>query len=279
MPAQQQSKASAAEAVASPTCRVVTGQLDEGPEYGRIRPRGTSDWLMLATVAGAGSVRTEGQTRVVADSGSFILIEPYTPQDYRTHPDVGRWSLRWAHAVVPPDWEPLLDWPQVGPGLRRLAVDDDVGRRVVADLDRAISAQRRGLRRSERFAMNAVESALLWCDTQNPQQPALDSRLLLVLDYIGDHLDQPQSLASLAEVAGLSATRLAHVARAQLGISLMAHLERQRMELARQLLLMTDLPVSELSRRVGYSDPLYFSRRFRKATTLSPSEFRARGQG
>ncbi|GGK24410.1 hypothetical protein GCM10010965_16480 [Caldalkalibacillus thermarum] len=47
-----------------------------------------------------------------------------------------------------------------------------------------------------------------------------------------------------------------------------------RMEKARRLLAETDLPVREVSERVGYGDPNYFSRAFKQHVGLSPRVFR-----
>jgi AraC family transcriptional regulator of arabinose operon len=170
---------------------------------------------------------------------------------------------------------PLLDWPAMAPGVRQLRVDATALGRVVQSIDRATSAARSGLQQAPRLAMNAVEEALLWCDTQNPSRPVLDRRLLVVLEHVGDHLDRPHTVESLAAVGGISASRLTHLARAQLGVSLMARVERQRMDLARQLLRMTDLPVATIAARGGYAVPLYFSRRVRAAVAMSPSTYRA----
>ncbi|MCZ4327719.1 helix-turn-helix domain-containing protein [Brachybacterium paraconglomeratum] len=42
-----------------------------------------------------------------------------------------------------------------------------------------------------------------------------------------------------------------------------------------ELLEMTPDPVAEIARRIGFADPLYFSRRFRTLRGLSPSAHRA----
>ncbi|SDT29754.1 helix-turn-helix domain-containing protein [Microlunatus soli] len=261
--------------VARRTARVLTGRLDGDDTYRTVRLRGTTDWLLLATVAGGGRLRVTGQRDIRTGPDQITVVEPYVPHDYGTDPAAGRWTLRWAHLEPRPDWLPLLDWPSVAPGIRQLPIEHAVRDRVVANLDRATVAARSGLPQSPQFAMNAVEEVLLWCDTQNPRRPVLDPRLLAVLEYAGDHLDRPHTVASLARIGGLSATRLAHLAGDQLGTSLMAHIQRQRMDLARQLLIMTDLPIAEVAGRVGYDDPLYFSRRFRIATSTSPSAFRS----
>lgn len=146
---------------------------------------------------------------------------------------------------------------------------------MVDALDRATTALRSAERRRLLLASNAVEEALLWCDTQNPLHGAFDRRLMAALEYLGSHLSEPMTVNSLARVAGMSSSRLAHLATAQLGVSLMRYVEERRLDLARQLLDLTDLSVGQIARQVGFSDPLYFSHRFRRATELSPSGYRA----
>lgn len=265
--------------IASPHHRVVCGRLDEDGRYRTVRSGGTTDWVLFVTVAGRGRFRSAGHPDLLAGPDRITLVDPGTAHDYGTDRDAGNWSLRWAHLDPPAHWLPLLDWPSAAPGIRQVDVDGTVRARVVQALDRAVSARRAGLRRNSFFAMNAVEEALLWCDTRNPRGTVLDPRLLAVLEHIGENLEQPHTVASLARIGGLSPSRLAHLASAQLGTSLMSHVDRRRMDLARQLLAITDLPVATVAARTGFTDPLYFSRRFRAATSLSPTAFRTRERG
>lgn len=255
--------------------RLLAGRLHEGGDYRTIRTRGTSDWLLIYTADGAGRIQVDGSTTVTG-AGSICLITPGTPHDYGTDPDVGSWRLVWAHVHPRPGWLPLLGWPEAAPGVGLLQLPDVVADRVHDALSRAGSLSRSGMRRSVLFGMNAVEEALLWCDTQNPRGDQIDARVLVALEHISTHLDHPHTVRSLAEVAGSSPSRLSHLFTAQLGISVMAHVERQRMELARELLDLSSFPIAEVARRVGYTDALYFSKRFRQATGYSPTAYRAR---
>jgi AraC-like DNA-binding protein len=51
-----------------------------------------------------------------------------------------------------------------------------------------------------------------------------------------------------------------------------------RLEEGTRLLLDTDLPITEIALRCGYTDHSAFSRQFRALTSLSPSQFRDRGR-
>ena len=82
------------------------------------------------------------------------------------------------------------------------------------------------------------------------------------------------SLDSLADIACVSKTYLAHLFRTRLGISPLRFLHQVRIEAAKRLLGTSQLPVREVAAQVGFSDPLYFSRAFRQATGLSPRAYR-----
>ena len=44
-------------------------------------------------------------------------------------------------------------------------------------------------------------------------------------------------------------------------------------------LLISDMPISEVAFNVGFTDPLYFSRAFHKATGMSPIQYRKQNAG
>jgi len=54
----------------------------------------------------------------------------------------------------------------------------------------------------------------------------------------------------------------------------MAYRKQQQMHRARQLLTEDDRPVDHVARAVGYRDPKAFSKHFKKAVGMTPSQFR-----
>ncbi len=95
-----------------------------------------------------------------------------------------------------------------------------------------------------------------------------------VVQYIHTNYASEISLDSLADIACVSKTYLAHLFRTRLGISPLRFLHQVRIEAAKRLLGTSQLPVREVAAQVGFSDPLYFSRAFRQATGLSPRAYR-----
>lgn len=96
-------------------------------------------------------------------------------------------------------------------------------------------------------------------------------------EYLETHYqDHETCLDSLADHLGLTPAYLSKLFKAETGRNYGDELAALRMEKAKALLLQTNLKTSEIGVMVGYPNPQYFATAFRKATGLSPSEFRER---
>lgn len=160
-----------------------------------------------------------------------------------------------------------------------LSLTGDVRDRAERALHEAVAAANGAVRLSQQLSMNALETALLWYDVQNPGGQRLDQRVLRCVEYIESHLHEPFTVSVLARRAALSASRLAHLFREQVGTSVGQYVIDRRMLRAQQLLDLTSRPVAVIARDVGIDDPLYFSTRFRRHVDASPSQYRARRTG
>lgn len=92
--------------------------------------------------------------------------------------------------------------------------------------------------------------------------------------WICHHLDCDISLEDMAVQCCMSPGRFSHVFRQCVGVPPHTYLSTLRLEKAKELLLYTPDPLSEIARQVGMPDPNYFSRFFKRSTGLSPSAFR-----
>ena len=74
----------------------------------------------------------------------------------------------------------------------------------------------------------------------------------------------------------LSRTKLYQIAKENFGMSIMQYVASRRVQKAKELLKETDLGIKDIADRVGISDYNYFGKLFKKATGLTPGEFRRR---
>jgi len=108
-----------------------------------------------------------------------------------------------------------------------------------------------------------------------------DKKMLLPVEaYLSEHLTDPDFAANtLSSLCDVSDVYLRRIFKKKYGVSPSAYAVRERIRIACRLLTDgNDRPISAVSKEVGYLDPLYFSRIFKKQTGMSPSEYRQEHQ-
>ena len=83
---------------------------------------------------------------------------------------------------------------------------------------------------------------------------------------------------SVAEQCGVSAGYLSRLFSEHLGVPFNDHLNSVRLDVAQRLLQDGDRTVKEIAYAVGYQDPNYFSRIFKKYTGHSPTRYVRKGE-
>jgi len=166
----------------------------------------------------------------------------------------------------------LMRWPELSPGIRLLRAG---GAPEFSAIAAALALAAEELRSPQPHALelanNALDRALLLCDRANPERGAMDARVRAAMAFVCSRLDQPLRLAQVAHAAGLSASRLARLFRAQTGASIQEYIEAQRLALARQRLALTDQPIQDIADSLGFANAFYFSRRFRQGRRHEPA--------
>ena len=79
----------------------------------------------------------------------------------------------------------------------------------------------------------------------------------------------------IAKVIGINRSYLTSIFKKRTGFSPQEYLLRYRLSKACQLLLTTGQPIQEVARQIGYENPMTFSKMFKSAYGVSPSEYRA----
>lgn len=102
----------------------------------------------------------------------------------------------------------------------------------------------------------------------------LDPRITKACVYIREHVHEMIRLEDLAAHVYLSPSYFNYLFRQTLGLPPIEYLRNYRIQLAKELLIRTNLTVNEISRRVGYDDQSQFSRSFRKMVDQSPLSYR-----
>ena len=95
-----------------------------------------------------------------------------------------------------------------------------------------------------------------------------------VIPYIHEHFCEKITLDELAELEHISVSYLSRKFRQYTDMTIVAYINRLRVEAAKQLLTSSDCSASEIAWKIGYESPKYFHRVFKSHTGESPSAFR-----
>jgi transcriptional regulator GlxA family with amidase domain len=94
--------------------------------------------------------------------------------------------------------------------------------------------------------------------------------------FLNHELHREISVSELAEHCGTSERSLLRHFRSHLGVSPLAHIQHLRVERAKALLETTHLSFDEIVERCGYSDSASFRKLFKRATAITPGDYRER---
>lgn len=95
-----------------------------------------------------------------------------------------------------------------------------------------------------------------------------------IVDFVDEHFAASFSLNEIAEKVHVSHTYICFLFKKYMNCTLSEYLINVRIDKAKDLLKTTDLKAYEVSDKVGYANPQYFSILFKKCTGHSPMEFK-----
>lgn len=143
-------------------------------------------------------------------------------------------------------------------------------------IDHELITRREGYRQAAlaHLTLLLIDVARLADDVVDDLRRSGEPLLAEVFAVIDEHRGEPLSLSDVAGMVGITPGHLTTVVRQRTGRTVGEWIMERRMAEARGLLADTPLPVAEVARRVGISDPGYFSRVFRRFHGASPRAWR-----
>ncbi len=107
-------------------------------------------------------------------------------------------------------------------------------------------------------------------------QASSGDELKKVLNYIELNIKNGITLDSAAEHINMSPSYFSKVFKKAMGTNFIVYVTDRRIELAKEMLQNTDMPVINIACELSYNETNYFSKVFKKKVGLSPTEYRQR---
>ena len=104
---------------------------------------------------------------------------------------------------------------------------------------------------------------------------AAATRLRAALIHVAKHYLRPIRESEVALLCNMAPSRFCREFKAAFDKTFVEYLADYRMTHAKRLLANPAMPVCDVAVAVGFTDPSYFTRVFRKQEGVSPSEYRA----
>ena len=125
-----------------------------------------------------------------------------------------------------------------------------------------------------RAMVNRLYTYSLSEQNSNPQF----EKLCMLRNRMMKNPENSWSISEIADELYLSKSYLQKIYKSYFGSSIIEEMIHFRIDKAKDLLVHTDMTVTEISRECGYSSYNYFVRQFRAEEDMSPSEYRASAQ-
>ena len=104
--------------------------------------------------------------------------------------------------------------------------------------------------------------------------PQLGESVTRAVDYLSRHFEEDLTVDAIAEIIEISSSHLAHVFRAETGLSVRDYLTRVRVTIVQDLLASTDEKLESVAARVGFGDTSHLAHVFQRITGRPPSAYR-----
>lgn len=95
-----------------------------------------------------------------------------------------------------------------------------------------------------------------------------------ILNYIDRNCHKDISLDQVGEYANMSSYYLSKIFKKETGVNFVTYLTERKIEIAKDMLVNTDVPIINIALDLSYHEPNYFSKVFKKSTGMTPTEYR-----
>ncbi|PCE62547.1 AraC family transcriptional regulator [Sediminicola luteus] len=249
------------------------GYFPRAMRHKRTREHGSDEYIFMYCVEGEGWYQSEGERHHIGPN-QFLIIPKNTPHTYGSALD-NPWSLYWIH----------FKGTLAGNLYKRYT-----------DLEHTVVSIPYQSRRVEQF--KNIYSTL----TQSYLTPPLEYVNLSTLSFISlfvyDHIaqkDAPEEIEDIVESIivfleanlerplktdditkefNYSASYIFSIFKKRTGYSLINYFNLKKIQKACEYLQYSDLNIKEISYKMGFQDPLYFSRSFKKHMGMSPKKYK-----
>lgn len=237
-------------------------------DYVKERPKGRLDYQLIYIAEGMGEYLLDGEKRRVT-AGNVLLYAPGEPQIYRYYSQDSP-SIYWIHftgyAV-----EKILEKYQISSGYVGVDIQlQEIFREIIRELQLKKKCYEDVTELMFYKLLALLCRAKMMRETPSKYHNQFDSLIVM----LNQNYQKQWTIQQMAEYCSLSQSYFWHSFKNVMKVTPMQYLSDLRMTKAKELLSGSDISISSVAAILGYEDPMYFSRAFKKYTGVPPKAYR-----
>lgn len=255
------------------------GYISKGKYHYVHRPNGCSQYVMIYCTSGRGTVTIADKRYKIKDY-DFVLLPANVPHSYSAD-DSDPWSIYWVMFMgekgeifeksvplpisVPPSTHSRIE--------QRMELFESCFSLLSGEI--TLEKMNYAIIIFAHFISSFVYVDLLNNTLSQPEYaPQSISR---VTHYMSENVERNITLSELASYAGYSESYFYRKFIAETGFAPIDYFIHLKINSASILLIKTDMSITQISAKLGFNNPDYFSRLFKKIVGITASEFRREG--
>ena len=257
-----------------------TYHLYTHPRLPTYRPKGRLDFQILYVASGkAHFYFNDDGTDTVVHAGNMVVYRPKEPQKYEYF-GIDQTEVYWVH-FTGSDIKNMLRGYGITDEMHVINTGTSleytrIFKQMILELQRHQSDYPEMLALLLRQLLILIHRQLT---TKNKiKNVYLDSEMEKAIQYFNDNYNTEINIEEYSASRGMSVSWFIRCFKQFASTTPMQYIVSIRIANAQVLLETTDYNVTEIGNIVGYDNPLYFSRIFKKQKGVSPSEYRVRGK-
>lgn len=250
------------------------GYFPNAKHHQRQRQKGSNQYILIYCVEGKGWIKIHKKLHHVSPN-QFIIIPKDTPHKYGADQDIP-WSIYWMHFDGTMAGNMYNKYSNSSPSAAVTVpfIDERLSlfKQIIDILNSGFNEEK--IQYASLTSLNFL-STFIFSDlhiTTDPQ--ANDSLVDEIIHYLNENIHKSVNTDEIVDKFNYSPSYLFSLFKKKTGYSIIHFFNLMKIQKACEYLTFSDLSVKEICYKMGFQDPLYFSRLFKKYMGVAPTDYR-----
>lgn len=236
-----------------------------------IRPNGRRDYQLIIVSKGS-AVFKHKECEITLMNNEMILIPPYERNEYHYSDPIDALWIHFSGTAV----REILETYDIKPFTKYIISNSSHFLSYAEKIIKEFQLKRIGyMNNCNGYLLNVLTLAKRRIEEYNEKNGASTVSVLnFIVEEMKTNFADNNDISYYAKMCDLSVSRFAHLFTEKYGISPYKYLLNIRLNQAKYLLTQTNIQITENAKSIGYEDPFYFSRIFKKYIGVSPNNYR-----